>query len=205
MQHFEKLTWGSYYHIYNRGINGCILFLEPANYEHFLRLYEKYIDPAVETFAWCLMPNHFHFLVRIKDSPNSNHIDMKPVVKTPSLPFSHLFNSYAQAFNKRYKRTGALFQTPFKRKLVSNTDYFKELVFYIHNNPVKHGFCAEMKDYPWSSYMTIISFHRTRLQRDKIIGLFDSKANFILFHEKGRDKLSVDDLFIDEPQPCQGL
>ena len=58
---------GRYYHIYNRGINSCNLFEENTNYEHFLRLYEKYIHPIADTYAWCLMKNHFHFLVRIKE------------------------------------------------------------------------------------------------------------------------------------------
>ncbi len=63
----EPLEHGKYYHIYNRGINGENLFREKANYLYFLKLYDKYIDPVAETYAWCLMPNHFHLLVRIKD------------------------------------------------------------------------------------------------------------------------------------------
>jgi REP element-mobilizing transposase RayT len=62
----QPLEYDSYFHIYNRGINGEDLFLETSNYEHFLNLYSKYIDPIAETYAWCLMKNHFHFLVRIR-------------------------------------------------------------------------------------------------------------------------------------------
>ena len=61
------LKEGIFYHIYNRGINSCNLFREPDNYEHFLELYDKYISPVAETFAWVLMPNHFHLLVRVKE------------------------------------------------------------------------------------------------------------------------------------------
>ena len=67
MQDFQPLENGKYYHIYNRGINSDILFKENDNYEYFLRLYDTHIDPIAETYAWCLMKNHFHFLVRIKD------------------------------------------------------------------------------------------------------------------------------------------
>jgi putative transposase len=67
MQPFEVLEKGHYYHIYNRGINSCNLFVEPGNYEHFLRLYDKYITPVAEAYAWVLMPNHFHLLVKIRD------------------------------------------------------------------------------------------------------------------------------------------
>lgn len=64
----QALENGNYYHIYNRGINSTILFKENTNYEHFLKLYDLHINPIAETYAWCLMKNHFHFLVRIKDT-----------------------------------------------------------------------------------------------------------------------------------------
>ena len=60
------LEYGNFYHIYNRGINGCNLFYDNENYEYFLHLYDKYILPVADTFAWVLMRNHFHLLVRIK-------------------------------------------------------------------------------------------------------------------------------------------
>jgi len=67
MQKIEKLVFGSYYHLYNRGINSCNIFKEPENYEYFLGLYDLYPSPVADTFAWVLMPKHFHFLVRIKE------------------------------------------------------------------------------------------------------------------------------------------
>ncbi len=195
MQPFEKLIPGKFYHIYNRGINSESLFKETSNYEHFLRLFEKYIDPVAETFAWCLMPNHFHFLIRIREFSNPDRVSESFLVKNPSLAFSHLFNAYAQAFNKRFKRTGSLFETPFKRKSINDSNYFKELVFYIHNNPVKHGFCHDLIDYPWSSYMTLISFHPTKLQREKVVGWFDSKTKFGAFHQVKHEEINIEDLF----------
>jgi putative transposase len=65
MEH-EHLIQGNYYHIFNRGNNSCNLFEQPAEYEHFLWLYDKYISPVADTFAWALMRNHFHLLVYIK-------------------------------------------------------------------------------------------------------------------------------------------
>lgn len=67
MKTIEPLENGKYYHIYNRGINSDILFKENSNYEYLLKLYDLHIEPIAETYAWCLMKNHFHFLVRIKD------------------------------------------------------------------------------------------------------------------------------------------
>ena len=116
----QSLEEGKYYHIYNRGINGENLFRETENYSHFLRLYEKYIEPVADTFAWCLLKNHFHLLIRVKKQ-NEIILDKleyttteKPKQLNISRQFSHLFNSYSQSINKRYNRTGGLFHSPFK-------------------------------------------------------------------------------------------
>ena len=97
MQAIEPLENGKYYHIYNRGINSDILFKENDNFEYFLKLYDLHIDSIAETYAWCLMKNHFHFLVRI-----NNLEDIKTEKKIqPSESFSNLFNAYTKAFNKK--------------------------------------------------------------------------------------------------------
>lgn len=62
----HTLQRGNYYHIYNRGINSVTLFDTKENYEYFLNLYSSHIDPIAETFAWCLMKNHFHFFGKNK-------------------------------------------------------------------------------------------------------------------------------------------
>ena len=183
-----------YYHIYNRGINSCNLFQENTNYEHFLRLYEKYIDPITDTFAWVLMKNHFHLLVRIKPEDEifknlegfQNLRGLKSE-KRIYQQFSNLFNAYTKAFNKKYKRTGSLFESNFRRKLINDESYFKNIVVYIHNNPVHHGFCEHILDYPWSSYLTCISFKPTKLKRETVIGWFDDVANFKVLHDKNID------------------
>jgi putative transposase len=58
---------GEYYHIYNRGINKDLIFFEEANYAYFIQQFKKYVSEYVDVFAYCLMPNHFHFFVRIKE------------------------------------------------------------------------------------------------------------------------------------------
>jgi REP element-mobilizing transposase RayT len=210
MQQTEPLTCGNYYHIYNRGIDSCNLFLESDNYEYFLSLYDKYISPVADTFAWVLMPNHFHFLVRIKEDVVYKFTDadrsVDPVrfekhkwettdlsaskapdsVKkpTPHLHFSHLMNAYSKYFNKRTGRHGSLFERPFKRKLIGNEGYLKQVILYIHNNPIHHGFCSHPMEYPWSSYLSCVSVKPTKLHRDKVIGWFDDQANFKYMHNQ---------------------
>ena len=175
----QALKHGNYYHIYNRGINSDILFKENTNYEYFLKLYETHIDPIVETFAWCLMKNHFHFLVRIKDIDEIVTGKKTP----PSQSFSNLFNAYTKAFNKKYNRHGALFERPFQRKQILFDNYFQNVVIYIHNNPVHHNICNSPIEYPWSSYITCLSNKPTKLKRKEILGLFDDIDNFKYVHQ----------------------
>jgi REP element-mobilizing transposase RayT len=188
MEQKVALLHGNYYHIYNRGTNGTDIFLEPENYYHFLRLYAKYIEPIADTYAWCLMKNHFHVLVRIKDKTEINENELsystieKPKVIEPYRQFSHLFNAYTQAINKRYKRTGCLFGRNFQRKLVTTEDYFRKLIFYIHNNPVHHGFVKQMGCYPWSSYESMVTEKPTLLKRHDVLGFYGSKEDFISYH-----------------------
>lgn len=205
------LEYGQFYHIYNRGINGCNLFYENENYEYFLHLHDKYISVVADTFAWVLMKNHFHFLVRIKkdveipymiktpeglsdpsgsgknlsvsDRPESvsNTSNTSKKYK-PANQFSHLFNAYTKAINKRYQRTGSLFEHPFRRIKINSDDQLKYLVYYIHHNPIHHGFCEHYLDYPWSSYFTMLSPKMTKLSRAEVLDWFNYKKNFIHYH-----------------------
>jgi len=236
----EPLQSGKYYHIYNRSNNREDLFRTPANYQHFLRLYEKYILPIADTFAWVLMKNHFHMLVRIRDEEEieflpsldakheasrfttvdasrsvdagrsggetfqrSSNLEVsgrskrdlkKPI---PSHQFSHLFNAYAKYYNKLNNRTGSLFQKNFKRKEVNSDRYFRQLVVYIHTNPVHHGFTDNFKDYPWSSFATILSLKPTKLSRDEVIGWFDDVANFVYIHNQEMDRNVIESIEIE--------
>jgi REP element-mobilizing transposase RayT len=197
MQKIEPLEYGKYYHIYNCGINGEDLFREAANYEHFLRLYDKYIDPVADTFAWCLIKNHFHLLLRIKDenvasSNLTGFQNLSGLNKPPHQYFSNLFNAYTKAINKRFKRHGSLFERPFKRKHVNSDRYFRKLVVYVHNNPVHHGFCEHPMEWPWSSYLTCISVKTTKLKRNEVIGWFDDVGNFKYMHQQKQKNIEIE-------------
>ena len=194
---------GKYYHIYNRGNNGIDLFYEIENYNHFLRLYEKYIDPIADTFAWCLMKNHFHILVYIKEIDEIDVTKLeysstdKPKIISASKQFSNLFNAYTLAMNKRYKRTGSLFEKNFKRKVVTSENYFQKLIFYIHNNPVHHKFTEHIVEYPWTSYGTIISTKTTKLQRNRVLEFFADLENFKYYHTVDQNLNDIEDLIIE--------
>jgi putative transposase len=203
MEKKDAIQQGHYYHIYNRGNNRMDIFFENENYSYFLKLYQKYIDPIAETFAWCLMKNHFHLLVRIKrieevDGSQLHYSTIeKPKLIDPSRQFSHLFNAYTQAINKKYNRTGKIFESTFERKRVSTEKYFQQLIFYIHNNPVHHGFVNKINEYAWSSYETVISEKKTKLKREDVITTYGGLENFILYHNQNHNLKEIEAYIIE--------
>jgi len=188
----SKLQYGEYYHIYNRGNNGETLFKEQLNYTLFLELYVKYITCIADTLAYCLMSNHFHIIVRIKEEKEietfsnlkmfvdkNNDVNKKP---TPSSQFSHLFNAYTKSINTAYQRTGSLFEHPFKRKIIETELYVQQSIAYVHNNPIKHSFVKKMYEYKWSSFNAILSIKPSRINRDLVISIFGNKEYFLQYH-----------------------
>ena len=156
------------------------------------------------------MPNHFHLLLKIKEKEEIEYLipenktskiakekwetfipdkdytiekfaELKKPV--PEKQFSHLFNAYSKAFNKSENRTGKLFDSRFERIEVRNEKYLKNLILYIHFNPVNHGFSNKVKNYKWTSYHSIISNKPTKLMRKKVIEIFEDIENFMFLHD----------------------
>lgn len=174
----SPLAFGNFYHIYNRGNNRENVFIQVRNYAYFMELWWKYTFQIAETYAYCLLKNHFHALVYIKNEGDVPGLK----VKEPSQYFSNLFNAYARGVNIATGRTGALFERPFERIPVTNDAYFLRLVMYIHQNPQKHNFVDDFRDWNHSSYHELLTNTPTRLQREKLIGAFGSKEDFIRLH-----------------------
>jgi putative transposase len=191
----RPLAHGRYYHIYNRGTNREDLLLEERNYRYFLQLYAKYIEPVAQTYAYCLLRNHFHLLVWImtQEQQRTYHRAQAETTKllSPSQQFGNLFNAYAKAINKAYGRTGSLFQHPFGRVPVTSDEQLVHLVTYIHHNPQKHGLVDDFRRWPWSSY-SALAFHKpTRVQRDEVMGWFQGLAGFETYHQQGVSERAV--------------
>ncbi|RMF28592.1 MAG: hypothetical protein D6765_05785 [Bacteroidetes bacterium] len=146
-----------------------------------------------ETYAYCLLKNHFHLLIRTRPAdeiirnvnvgrvPNPADVNAAAAALV-SRKFSALFNSYAQAVNKTYGRTGGLFEEPFRRIPVNSLRYRRELVRYIHRNPQLHGFIADFRDYPHSSWNSLLAFAPTRLERETVLQWFGGRDAFLQFH-----------------------
>ena len=198
----NSLQPGFYYHIYNRGNNGENIFIEERNYPYFLQLYTKYIVPITETYAYCLLRNHFHLLVRIKEQDCQSSKDwqsLRPSKTTPSRAFSNLFSTYTKAINKAYQRSGSLFEKPFHRKMVQDEGYLTRLVAYIHRNPQIHDFVDDFREWPFSSYQAIMSMRSTRIQREATLEWFGDRVIFEDFHLSDPDFEGIGDFIqIDE-------
>ena len=197
------LEKGNYYHINNRGNNGIDVFFDSESYYHFLRLFDRYISPIAETYAWCLLKNHFHILVYIKLDNEVDYSKLeystveKPKVLDPSKQFGHLFNAYTQAINKKFNRTGALFEKPFERKQITSERYLQNIIYYIHNNPVQHGFVQQMNLYPWSSFESIVSDKPTKLKRQDVIELYGTKLDFLDYHKSSQNLNEITKFIIE--------
>src|SRR5207249_1657415 len=111
---YPPLESECFYHIYNRGINGENLFKEERNYLYFKTLLARYLLPCTDVLSYCMMKNHFHLCIQVKKAKA-----FEPENKV-SKNFSNLFNAYAKTINRHYKRTGNLFETPFKRKKLTS-------------------------------------------------------------------------------------
>ena len=111
-----------YYHIYNRSINREKLFVNNENYIFFLKQWYKYLNNYLQVWSYSLIPNHFHFFVRVIELVQQ--IDINKLIENQ---FKKFFSSYTLSFNSVYGRKGSLFQKSFKRKLVENDSYFYHL------------------------------------------------------------------------------
>jgi putative transposase len=169
----SPLLYDTYYHIYNRGVNGEDIFVQERNYDLFLRLFEKHLTPVCDLFAYCLLKNHFH--ISVKKTLRVSSVDLyhaKPgetadlQAGQPRKPlgsqyvsdqFSNFFNAFAKSINKAYGRTGSLFQHPFGRVPITTDRQFWNVIAYIHQNPQKHGFVKDFRDWKYSSYGVILT------------------------------------------------
>lgn len=141
------------YHCYNQGNNKEKIFISDEDYLIFLRLIRLYIFPQCDILAWCLMPNHFHFLF---------HTTLQSVaeVKLGNILSQNLTNAlrlvlskYAQVFNENYSRTGSLFRQKTKFKDISDGEqgYDITILNYIHQNPVTSLLVSDACEWPYSS------------------------------------------------------
>ncbi len=160
------------YHVYNRGNNRQTIFFERENYLHFLRLVRRHlIARKIETLAYCLMPNHYHLLIRLQETNLSEGMQ-------------RLSLAYTKAINKRFGRVGSLFQGRFQAVLVDKQSYLVHLVKYIHLNPVKAKIVQSAGEWEFSSYQEYAGLRPGTLPKTDILqSQLTSSTEYQLFLE----------------------
>lgn len=184
----------SYYHVYNRGVAKQPIFIDSKDYKIFISLINRYMNPEADTSKWrhvypnyadrlellayCLMPNHVHFLIYQNDESA-----MKEFMKS-------LMTSYGMYFNKRYERVGPVFQNRYRASLINNDSYLDHISRYIHLNP------RDWNNYEYSS----LKYYRNAdppkwLKPDKVLSLFPSRSQYLEFIKDYEGfKESLDDI-----------
>ena len=189
------------YHVYNRTNNKESLFISDENRFFFLTQFTRYLHPFLQTYCWCLLPNHFHFLVKIRSEKSIKSylgslesVALKSVEKKYlngevtaevllEFEWKRFFTTYSMAFNRKYERSGNLFHRPFKRVAIVDDHHFTQVVIYIHANPVKHGLCTDYTKYKWSSWQALVNDRASLLCRHELLEWFGGLENFIIVHQ----------------------
>jgi len=183
------------YHLYNHANADKNLFRSDDNYVFFLKRYSDFLAGYFDTYAYCLMPNHFHLLVRVKSFDNlivlgkNQAPDMKLETEYRRKVTNAIKNwiiSYTNSYNKMFGFTGNLFVQKIRRILVDDDEYFRNLVSYIHLNPVLHEFVQKPEDWKYSSYSAYFSAKPTKIDKSTVLRYFDDLENFKYCHDLRR-------------------
>ena len=170
-----------FYHIYNRGFNKSNIFLDNQDYSVFVNLLERALDPNLKILpsgfinthnisqdiiliAYCLMPNHFHFLFKT--------ISKEGVTKL----LRRVLTSYVMYFNKKYEREGTIFQGKPRGIVIESESHLLHLTRYIHKNPLEIEAVKNLRDYPYSSYQEYIGIRKSAwVMPEEILSFFKSE------------------------------
>ncbi|MEZ5004747.1 MAG: transposase [Chitinophagales bacterium] len=185
MNNIDKLEPECFYHIYNRAVGNEILFKNSSDYDMFFSKFERFLGNKVDIYAYCLIPNHFHLLVKIKSEPDLERVfenETNDWNLAINQIFSNFFNSYTKTFNKFRGRKGKLFMLPYRRKQIQNDKYFTLLTGYIHRNPVHHFIVKKPEQWKHSSYNILNSNIPTKLMRTELLEWFGGKNEFVKYH-----------------------
>jgi len=171
------LIINNYYHLYNRGVNKAPIFFSDRNYRYFINKLSFFIQSKADVLAYCLMPNHFHLLVKVKS---------EDFVKTALQPF---LVSYSKSVNNEQTRVGPLFQGRFQANPIEDEEYLLDCVKYIHVNPVKAGLVTSPELWSYSSYAAYLQKgNQSFVETSVVMNYFDSVNEFRDFMEFGLDK-----------------
>lgn len=162
----------TFHHLYNRGANKALIFYERENYRYFLQRMKYYRTKFnINILAYCLMPNHFHLFVEQTTDEFSISIFL-----------SSLLNSYVKSVNQKYQHSGTLFESKTKSKQIVDEDYFKWVIKYILENPVKAGLAECISDWEFFNAMDLLTMRTGTISNVKYAAsFFQSETGMIEF------------------------
>lgn len=186
----RNFSENSYYHIYNRGVEKRLIFQDPLDYQIFIyylfiyavpldkvlleypelpiRFYSKNLSLEVEVIAYCLMPNHFHLLVR-----QSTKNGVSKLLK-------QLTNAYTTYFNNKNQRVGGLFQGTFKAVEIDQLELLLHISRYIHLNPIVANLTSDYRHYKWSSLADYLD-NKNWCSTEVIFSAFKTTEDYLTF------------------------
>ena len=189
---------GGIYHIYNKVVTGRKLFETDIDYYDFLRRYQKYLSPYFDTYAYCLIPNHYHFLVKVKE-PENIDVSLEKTIAAKKYTngeelinfflenqLSRMFSGIAIKYNKRSGREGALFKEGTKRVELKTESRVIYQLCYIHHNVIHHHLAKKYNAWKYSSYLAYLSDKNSHIDKNSILELLGGIDVFLQLHKNFR-------------------
>ena len=190
------------YHVYNKAISELLLFPEEKYFDRFLEKFDTYLGNYISMYAYALIPNHFHFLVKCRtfDSQTLDKVASEGTGKATKFlegeisyndfivdQFRRFFDSHSKWFNKKNERKGSLFLKKFKRITIRNAEHFRYMLLYIHHNPLHHGFAEAYHLWKYTTYWKYLNVDSSLTGYAAVMNLFDEgRTGFLKFHEENK-------------------
>ena len=161
-----------YVHYYNRGVNKETIFYDHAHYEYLIQTIYRFLPKyQIELIAYCLMPNHYHILLK-----HDNYLEGSRFIQ-------RVFNAFTQGINKQIDRVGTLFQGSVKKRIIEDDDYLATTIQYIHLHPVKSRLCLHPEAWRYSDFLEWIevkkSIRNVVFERERIFGNIEDYLELI--------------------------
>ena len=221
MNYWQKFEYDNYYHVYNKTGTGIRLFKENNDYEIFLARFNRYLGQYLDVYAYVLMPNHFHLLIKVKDEQSiftkaceektiksgellKNEIHVNDFIVDQ---FKRWLSSYTITYKNKYEHVGSVFMNKFKRIGSQSMERNIYWLAYIHHNPIHHKYCNDYGHWKYSSYNAYISPLPTKLSKDDVYTeWFSSMDDFLNYHKEFKFDKNVDiDLLADPNEDSSAI
>lgn len=195
----------NYYHLVFKSIDGILLFQQDGDYKVFLDRFWQFTNCVFDNWAYCLLSNHAHFIIKIKpietvtksihktELPKQT-VAMKKLLLTPESEaifdevIERQVNSFMVSFanytKNKYRRHGGLFQKPFKRIRIDTDGWLQTAIIYVHLNSFKHKVFSDYTLYSHNSYSLCVKNCSDYIVSEEVLHFFGGVDKFILLHEE---------------------